>query len=199
MSLTKTWYALTIIVTLLFGTGMKSIALAPKEQVMAEVLYAPVDLELTGVKWRRCSSWNGFYYWDNHIELCENNLSLGVPAARFILLHEMGHAFTFTRGFNYDRWGGNYEAAADEFAAVHSIVRGHPEDLLAMAAVFESLGDYVDPSDPRPTGVDRGRRLRVLYASFHGEGVIQAPWQDALTFWMDKILEDMEEGRTWVN
>lgn len=198
MSLSYKAYALFAILTLLLGTGMKSLALAPKHEVEAEVIYAPVDLNLKSVEWVRCSSWNAFYYHDNHIEMCENNLKLGVPVARWVLLHEMGHAFTFTRKFTYERWGGNYEAAADEYAAVQSIVRGHKEDLLAMARVLDALGGEYDPNDPHPTGVQRAARLRELYRAYLSEGPQAAPWREALEFWREKIAQDLGlEEASW--
>jgi hypothetical protein len=188
VSLARSLYVFAAVITLLLGTGMRSIALAPKQAVDIEQFYAPVDLKLTSVTWIRCGSWNGFYWrGSNRIALCEQNLDYGVPVARFILLHEMGHSFTMTRSFDFSHWDGNYEAAADEFAAVHSIARGHAGDLLKMAVVFEALGDTVHPDDPHPTGVARGRRLRDIYASYRAGGEL---WNELLGYWTDKIRND---------
>lgn len=162
----------------------------PKDTVQSEAYYMPVSLTVD-TSWVSCGDWNGMYYQVfDLILLCNENLKLGVPAARFIYLHELGHAFTFGYDIDYARWRGNYEAAADEFAAVQSVVRHHEEDLLAMANVFdEAAKDHpVVKDDPHPPLAKRAAYLRALYWShFLGVGPVGAAWRDAFSYWKGQI------------
>lgn len=189
-------YALSLIITLLLGLGFTSVAKGRedlKAVVEIEALYTPIPLRAP-VTWIDCDGdWNGLYYFSGRIELCDGNIDLGLGAARFIYLHELGHAWTFSRGFTYERWAGNYEAAADEFAAIHSIARGHAEDVLAMARVFEAWGKTHPgrAGDPHPPALKRADTLRRLYwgwKMFAGERTIE--FYEALDFWMDKTRID---------
>lgn len=180
-----------LIITLIMGVSLTAIARSPKEEVELAGYRVPAEID-SFLYWRKCGDWNGMYYFQSHnIVLCEENLDLGVPAARFIYLHELGHAYTFQYGMSFLRWGNNYEAAADEWAAVNLVVTGHPTDLLAMAKVFDDWGKQhpQPPGDPHPPAWKRAHRLRELYWAYKiGVGPIGAPWREAYEFWHNQLL-----------
>src|SRR5689334_11943337 len=142
--------------------------------------------------WAKCGGWNGTYFRAlKVILLCEENTGLGLRPSRFIYLHELGHGYTFQRtGFDFSRWAGNYEAAADEFAAVSSVAAGHPEDVLAMALLFEARAKTQNwnPKDPHPPAVVRAATLkRLYYGSLIPQGPLGKEWRDALHFWTQEF------------
>jgi hypothetical protein len=135
---------------------------------------------------------NGFYYRAMKlIVLCYESLG-DEGVARFVYLHELGHGYTFQRTFDFTRWDGNYEAAADEFAAVNSVAQGHPEDLLRMARVFEAWGAGTpDPKDPHPPALERAQKMRRLYyGSQMPWGPLGAEWRDSLHYWRGVFLQE---------
>lgn len=183
-------YALTI--SIILGTAFQSLAApSPREQVEEAAIYLPVELDVD-VTWINCTSWNGFYYpGQSRIELCRQNLAMGVGVARFIFLHELGHAYTFQNGLGYARWGGNYEAAADEWAAVMSITQGHPRDILEIANAYEAWG-RLNPwhkGDPHPPMELRASNMRKLYYGWlYSWSVYGHDWREALAHWKKELL-----------
>jgi hypothetical protein len=145
------------------------------------------------VVWKTCGDWNGSYWPDGHIELCNENLYEGLEVARIILLHELGHAYTFRYHTNFARWGGNYEDAADEFAAVFSVVQGHPEDLIAKARLWEEW-EKENPctiGDPHSCHSVRAKRFRTWYHGYTFPGSPEGKvWADALAFWKQELLRN---------
>jgi len=184
-------------VCLILGTGFESLAQPTREEAKDEVELAldrlPVELTVT-MRWMWCGDWNGYYFPGlDFIRLCEENLDQGVGAARFIYLHELGHAFTMERHPNFDRWDGNYEAAADEFAAIMAIVQGNPEDLVEIANLYiEWSREHVQrKGDPHPPMELRAKAMRDIYLGF------VAPWLpeeheaylSALRYWRQEMIE----------
>lgn len=183
-------YVLSIF--LILGVGLEGSAPASsgkKAEVELAQIFLPVDLTDTQVLWDSCGTWNGYYYHTfNTIVLCYENLRAGTEVARFILLHELGHRFTFYFGTSYERWGNNYEAAADEFAAIFSIVQGHPEDLLHMAKLYRDWGRLYehDPEDPHPPMEARAKVMESIYYGWKmGK---EGAYLDALRFWREELI-----------
>lgn len=174
-------------VCLLLGTAFSTNYEDVRAETESAAIFLPVEIPHTLI-WDKCGRWNGMYFraW-SLILLCEENLTYGPKVSRFVYLHELGHAYTFAHPeFDYSRWGKNYEAAADEFAAVSAVVQGHPEDILAMAKLFEEAAKSQkwDPSDPHPPAIKRARTLKSLYyGAMIPWGPIGAPWREALGFW----------------
>lgn len=177
------------------GTGFKAangpLETYSKRAVEEIAINLPVEVDVP-VRWVSCGTWNGAYYYSGRIELCNENIAEGPGVARFIFLHELGHAYTFGRGTGFERFYGNYEAAADDFAAVISIVQGHPEDLVAMANAYEDWGKWnvQDPNDPHPSPMARAQHLRDIYLGY------MAPWtpefkayQTSLVYWRYQFME----------
>ena len=173
-------------VWLLLGTAFSSSYEDVRGETETASIFLPVEIPHTLI-WDSCGRWNGYYSRSfNLVVLCEENLGLGVKVSRFVYLHELGHAYTFSLPYDFKRWDGNYEAAADEFAAVSAVVQGHPEDILAMALVFEesAKSQKWDPSDPHPPALKRARTLkRLYYGALIPWGPIGAPWREALRYW----------------
>lgn len=196
MSLRALGYVLCV--WLLLSTAIAS---TPTEKERARydtesaAIFLPVEIPHT-LLWDKCGGVNGYYSHPfNLILLCEENLDRGLGVARFIYLHELGHAYTFSREFNFSRWGGNYEAAADEFGAVSAVAQGHPEDVLAMALYFEARSKNVkwDPRDPHPPMLVRALTLkRLYYGSLMPWGPLGSHWREALKHWTT-------EFRKWNN
>lgn len=183
----KRFLQYALVVCLLVGTGFgASKPPTLREQVEMVAIFLPVELNVP-MTWKRCGDWNAFYYFSGRIELCLENLKEGVGVAREIYLHELGHAFTFRKpGFDFSRWGGNYEAAADEFAAVVSVLQGNADDLVDKALLWIDYSAQVEhvPGDPHPPGIERARMMLDLYMGFHFPTSPQgAKWRDALRYW----------------
>ena len=166
---------------------------------MEEVQFRlPVAMD-NKVIWKSCGDWNGSYHFsDGHIELCNENLLEGLEVARMILLHELGHAYTFRYHTDLSRWQGNYEDAADEFAAVMTAVQGRPEDMIAKARLWEEWekGHPWKGNDVHSPHLERAKRFRTLYHGFmfpksqEGEA-----WRGALAFWKQEMLRNDINGR----
>jgi hypothetical protein len=160
--------------------------------VHAQVESAGVGMPVTPdfkVSWRYCGDWNAWYWHATHeVTICEEYFDEdhGLEVARFALLHELGHAYTFQRGVDFGRWRGNYEASADEFAAVVDVLEGHPDDLTYKADLFEAWGrtHTHNPSDPHPAPQVRADTLRCLYIGFKNlDDACRIKWEDALAYW----------------
>ena len=166
----------------------------PKLKGLVEEVQFGLPMELTNpVKWVNCGDWNGAYYPDGHIELCNENLYEGLAVARMILLHELGHAYTFRYHTDFSRWEGNYEDAADEFAAVFSVVEGRPEDLVAKARLWEAWAKLYPAAagDPHSPAQVRARNFRELYWGYmFPKTKLGAKWLGALTFWRQEMLRN---------
>lgn len=167
--------------------------LTPQEEVEQARVYLPLELD-TGLIWDSCGTWNGFYFPGfDFILLCKENLDAGTEVARFIYLHELGHAYTFTRGIDFSRFSGNYEAAADEFAAVMSILQGHARDMLKVIELYLDWGkkhphQADDPHPPMETRADNLKRIFLGYLlpkSKYGKYYISA-----LRYWHQTLLEN---------
>lgn len=186
------WFSLRLafVVSIVLGTGFESLAATPKEQVMAVETYLPVQLDVRA-KWIKCGTFNGWYYPGlKRIVLCQENLQ-NVGLARFVYLHELGHAYTFQHPVDFARWGGNYEASADEWAAVWTIVQGNATDLLATADAFEAWGKIYSQheDDPHPPMSLRAQRLRNMYAGYKNpQGPHGSYWRDCLKYWKSELL-----------
>lgn len=189
--------AYALIVSILLGTAFGSLALSPQAEVERAASYLPIKLEVD-MGWALCGSWNGSYWKRyNYIRLCYENLEEGVGPARFIYLHELGHAYTMGEDdFDYTRWDGNYEAAADEFAAIMSLAQGHPEDLLAVARMFEreSASRPYRKGDPHPPLLRRAETLRRLYLGYVVSWSRPAGFdlREALAFWKSSFIHRLE-------
>lgn len=171
------------------GLGFDSLP-NPRREVEDAGIFLPVEVDVN-VFWTRCDSVNG-YYSDGIIELCKENLQLGVPLARAIFLHELGHAYVESHHIDYSRFNGNYEAQADDFAAIMALIQGHPEDLLAIADFFEDWAlKYVQRADdPHPPMMERVKHFRDIYLGY------MAPWtpefqvyRASLVYWRVQMLE----------
>lgn len=110
-----------------------------------------------------------------------------------IYLHELGHAYTSKYLTNFSRWGGNYEDAADEFAAVMTTVQGRPESMIEKARLWEKLEKehpWQEGDEHSPHTV-RAMKLRELYWGYmfpntkYGE-----QWRAALAFWKEELLRN---------
>lgn len=178
-------------IALSFGAPVVPHNLADKLEIEELEMYLPVEVHMP-VTWEFCGTWNGAYYFSGRIKLCEENLDEEEGVARFIYLHELGHAYTMTRHLDFTRWGLNYEAAADEFGAVMSIVQGHPEDVLAMAKLFykSALERPYVKGDPHPPAAIRAENLMKIYQGFKNPyGKWGNDWRDTLDYWRDQFLE----------
>lgn len=182
-----------LVVSLILGTGFESLAAKPKEDVEWVRAMLPMEID-TEVSWKNCGTWNGYYFPGSHrIVLCNENLKEGVGPARFIYLHELGHAYTFQKGTDFLRWDGNYEDAADEWAALWSIVQGHPEDLLQVAAIYDEWGKMYTPKpgDPHSPMEVRATRLRSLYYGWKNpQGTFGDDYRATLAFWKEELLRN---------
>ncbi len=181
------------LVTLLLLTGFNATPTL-KEKVEAVKFLLPVHLENTEVSWESCGSWNGAYYFDSQdIVLCNENLLEGLEVARMIYLHELGHAYTFKYHTDFSRWGGNYEDAADEFAAVWGVVLGYPEDLVAKARLWEDYArtEFWTPDDPHSPALLRAKRFRELYWGYmFPKTAYGKKWAETLSFWRAELIRN---------
>lgn len=188
-----------ILITAILGTSLTSYASLPKEHIESLRDQLPVELN-NEVSWKNCGGWNGFYYYGSgDIELCNENLEEAPGVARFLYLHELGHAFTVPRKIDSTRFGGNMEDMADEFAMILSIVQKRPEDLLAMASAWETY-DKRNPyqeGDTHSPHLVRASRLRYMYWGYRmqfGPGFDY--YRAALRFWKLRFLEAQLRGHT---
>ncbi len=170
-----------------------------RSEVERAGVYLPLEVDFT-VHWEKCGSKNAAYYFKSHrIVMCAELLHgvLGsVPLARGVLLHELGHAITFQHGISFDRWEGNYEAAADEFASIMALAKGNPEDLDALATWFEWMAALYVTHPPHAVRAERFRCM--LSGSATGAPTrCRAIYLDALRYWHVVFYEYGMEEAVW--
>lgn len=180
-----------LVISILLGTFLTCYAApSPQEEVEAAGNILPVEINLP-VIWEDCGSWNGWYT-GNEIHLCTDNLKYGLGVAREIYLHELGHAFIHQASVPLDRWKGNEEAAADEFAAVMSITQGHPEDVMVKARLWITHPGGGGPWDPHPSNYARAMMFVRLYYGYMWPRITwHDEWVGALSFWRNQLLKAM--------
>lgn len=104
------------------------------------------------------------YYWpaSRQIEICTSLFTLEPGALRFILAHEIAHAYIVQLDVPFT---GLHEAAADELAAFLLIRAGHTKDLLDASWYWLTLGktQTVAPWAEHPGNEQRYHTLRCLY------------------------------------
>lgn len=106
-----------------------------------------------------CGEVNSYYFPALHrITLCKELLALDHALVRFVLAHEIGHAFIMQLDIPFT---GSHEAAADEFAMITEIAAGRAADLDKAAEHYLRAAEegQVPPWDEHPTDLQRYWRL----------------------------------------
>lgn len=149
-----------------------------KAEIEAPIFVMSVPGVKVTVAWEACGEVNAYYYpGRGHIELCNELVSLSLPAAQFIVAHEMAHAIITQRGIPYT---GLHEAAADELAMIAIFAMHGPDwdDWLLAVADFWAEEDYYNPRGLHPSNLqrhwavqrfrlDHSTRLRIIKTWFN--------------------------------
>lgn len=154
-------------------------------EVLARWEWFGLDVKVTS---EHCDQDNAWYNFKTHVITMCDDLYDRPDLARWILAHELGHAFMWQRDVPQRRGTLDQERVADEMAFLMSTTdEGYAAASWFLGAAREELGD--DPDDEHPTSLDRAASLLCLLDGREGHSrTCQAFYSSVLAHWV-RILD----------